>query len=83
MRKLYVVLLILVLAITVGVLFKSNLELRKSNKELQQTVAKANKADQKAVKTITKIQEKIKYVKEDCDCFHRNIPEEILKDIRG
>lgn len=71
------------MAIIVGVLFKSNLELRKSNKELQQTVAKANKADQKAVKTITKIQEKIKYVKEDCDCFHRNIPEEILKDIRG
>lgn len=83
MRKLYVLLLVLVLAITVGVLLKSNLELRKNNKELQQTVAKANKADQKAVKTITKIQEKIKYVKEDCDCFHRNIPEEILKDIRG
>lgn len=81
MRKLYVILLILVLAITVGVLFKSNLEMRKSNKELQQTIARANKADQKAVKTITKIQEKIKYVKEDC--YHTAINPDIIDGVHG
>ena len=81
MSKVYTIILILGLAIAVGVLFKSNLEMKKDYKELQQTVANANKADQEAVKTITKIQEKIKYVKEDC--YHVNINSDIIDRVRS
>lgn len=83
MHKLTLYIAVISLAIALGVSLKTIFEIKKDYKELQQTVANANKAENKAVKTITKIQEKIKYVKEDCDCFHRNIPEEVLKDIRG
>lgn len=81
MHRLYVTLLILGLAIAVGVLLKSNLEMKKDYRELQQTVANANKAEEKSAKTITKIQEKIKYVKEDC--YHLDINSDIIDRVRG
>lgn len=81
MHKVYVTLLILGLAIAVGVLLKSNLEMKKDYRELQQTVANANKAEEKSAKTITKIQEKIKYVKEDC--YHLDINSDIIDRVRG
>lgn len=81
MHRVYVTLLILGLAIAVGVLLKSNLEMKKDYRELQQTVANANKAEEKSAKTITKIQEKIKYVKEDC--YHLDINPDIIDRVRG
>lgn len=81
MHKLYVTLLVLGLAIALGFSIKSNLEMKKDYKELQQTIANANKADKEAVKTITKIQEKIKYVKEDC--YHVDINSDIIDRVRG
>lgn len=81
MHRVYVTLLILGLAIAVGVLLKSNLEMKKDYRELQQTVANANKAEEKSAKTITKIQEKIKYVKEDC--YHLDINSDIIDRVRG
>lgn len=81
MHRVYVTLLILGLAISVGVLLKSNLEMKKDYRELQQTVANANKAEEKSAKTITKIQEKVKYVKEDC--YHLDITPDIIDRVRG
>lgn len=81
MHRIYVTLLILGLAIAVGVLLKSNLEIKKDYRELQQTVANANKAEEKSAKTITKIQEKIKYVKEDC--YNLDINSDIIDRVRG
>lgn len=81
MHKLALYIAVIALAIAVGVLLKSNLEMKKDYKELQQTIANANKADQEAVKTITKIQEKMKYVKEDC--YHIDINSDIIDRVRG
>lgn len=81
MHKLTLYIAVIALAIALGVSIKSNLETKKDYKELQQTIANANKADQEAVKTITKIQEKIKYVKEDC--YHIDINSDIIDRVRG
>lgn len=81
MHKLIVYITLLGLATALGFSIKSNLEMKKDYKELQQTVANANKADEQAVKTITKIQEKIKYVKEDC--YHVDINSDIIDRVRG
>lgn len=36
-----------------------------------------------AANTIQKIQEKIKYVKEPCDCFNTPLPDSVLAIVRG
>lgn len=81
MHKLTLYIAVIVLAAALGVSLKTVFEIKKDYKELQQTVANANKADQEAVKTITKIQEKIKYVKEDC--YHVDINSDIIDRVRG
>lgn len=81
MHKITLYIAVIGLAIAVGVLLKSNLEMKKDYRELQQTVANANKAEEKSAKTITKIQEKIKYVKEDC--YHLDINSDIIDRVRG
>ena len=81
MHKLIPYVAFIAMAIALGFSIKSNLEMKKDYKELQQTIANANKADQEAVKTITKIQEKIKYVKEDC--YHVDINSDIIDRVRG
>lgn len=81
MHKLIPYIAFIAMAITLGFFIKSNLEIKKDYKELQQTIANTNKADEQAVKTITKIQEKIKYVKEDC--YHIDINSDIIDRVRG
>lgn len=81
MNKLYAIIAFIGMAIALGFSIKSNLQMKKDYKELQQAIANANKADQEAVKTITKIQEKIKYVKEDC--YHVDINSDIIDRVRG
>lgn len=81
MHKLTLYIAVISLAIALGVSLKTVFEMKKDYKELQQTIANANKAENKAVKTITKIQEKIKYVKEDC--YHIDINSDIIDRVRG
>lgn len=81
MHKLTLYIAVISLAIALGVSLKTVFDMKKDYKELQQTVANANKAENKAVKTITKIQEKIKYVKEDC--YHTDINSDIIDRVRG
>lgn len=69
MLKLYMIIVILLAA--VSMLWKSNIELRES-------VVTYNKADKQSVKTITKIREVIKNVKEDCDCYNTAIPDGVV-----
>lgn len=44
---------------------------------------KYNEAQVRASNTIQKIQEKIKYVKNPCDCYHLPIPADVLDWVRG
>lgn len=81
MHKLTLYIAVITLAIVLGVSIKSNLEMKKDYRELQQTIVNANKADQEATKVITKIQERIKYVKEDC--YHLDINSGIIDRVRG
>jgi len=81
MTKLTLYIAVISLAIALGVSLKTVFEMKKDYKELQQTIANTNKAENKAVKTITKIQEKIKYVKEDC--YHIDINSDIIDRVRG
>lgn len=81
MNKLTLYITVISLAIALGVSLKTVFEMKKDYKELQQTIANTNKAENKAIKTITKVQEKIKYVKEDC--YHTGINSDIIDRVRG
>ncbi len=81
MNKALLYIAVVVLAIALGFSLKANLETKKDLKELQQTLANTNKAEVKSTKTITKIQEKIEYVKEDC--YHVGINPDIIDRVRG
>lgn len=48
---------------------------------LQKTITDFNKSQDVATETIIKIQEKIKYVKEDC--YNKPISNDIIKLVRG
>lgn len=80
LNKLTVILAALVVALSIllGVSLKSGFEKSAKIAQLQDTIKSVNKAE----KVIYKIREVASTVKEDCDCFHQRIPEEILKEIR-
>lgn len=67
---------VVLLAIALGVTIKSNYAKSKEIDSLKDSIAAYNKAQTESVKTITKIQEKIKYVKEDC--YHTDINPDII-----
>lgn len=70
---------IVLLAIALGVTINSNIEKNKEIKSLEDSIDAYNKAEKESVKTITKIREVIKNVKEPCDCYNQPIPIDILK----
>lgn len=78
MSKLYPYIACVLLAIALGWSVKSGIELKQQYKELQQSIVSFNKANQESVKTITEIREKVKYVKEPCDCYNTAIPDAII-----
>lgn len=70
---------IILLAIALGVTIDSNIEKNDKIKTLENSIDAYNKAQEKSVKTITKIREVVKNVKEPCDCYNQPIPDDILK----
>ena len=67
----------------IGKLKEDNTTLRLNNEGLVTTIKEHNNGKMEASKTIVKIQEKIKYIKNDCDCYGDNLPDDILPLARG
>lgn len=83
-------LLVVFLIVVCRFLFSENNELREDNAVLKTNinglvseVKDYNNGKMEASKTIVKIQEKIKYVKADCDCYNINLADNILSLARG
>lgn len=74
---------IVLLAVALGITVKSNIDKGNEIEDLKESITAYNKAEQESVKTITKIREVVKNVKEPCDCYNQKIPEEILKYVQG
>lgn len=70
---------IVLLAIALGVTIKSNVERGNEIEDLKESITTYNKAEQESVKTITKIREVIKNVKEPCDCYNQPMPDDVIK----
>lgn len=62
---------------------EDNATLRLNNEGLITTVKDYNNGKMEASKTIVKIEEKIKYVKTNCDCYNINLIDDILPLARG
>lgn len=67
----------------VGKLKEDNATLKLNNEGLITKVKEYNDGKMAAGKTIIKIQEKIKYIKNDCDCYGINLPDDIVSLARG
>lgn len=90
----YIILALVVISVILGVtcrflfsevsnLKEDNTALRLNNTGLITIIKDYNNGKMEASKTIVKIQEKIKYIKTDCDCYNMPIPDDILPLIRG
>lgn len=64
--------------ILLGIVVDRNVKLKQELKETKETITDYNKSMDTSAKVITEIREKIKYVKEDCDCYNRDIPVDII-----
>ena len=72
---------VIVLAVMLGLTIKSNYTKSREIDSLKNSITAYNKAQTESVKTITKIQEKIKYVKKDC--YHTDINSDIIDWVRN
>ena len=90
----YIIVTLVVIGVILGVacrflfnevtnLKEDNTALRLNNTGLITIIKDYNNGKMEASKTIVKIQEKIKYIKTDCDCYNMPIPDDILPLIRG
>jgi hypothetical protein len=68
--------------VLLGVVIKSNFSLRGEISALKDSITAYNKAEQKSIKTITKIREVIKNVQEPCDCYNQPMPDDVIKLLR-
>ena len=64
--------------VLLGIVIKSNFSLRNEIGELKDSMAAYNKAEQKSIKTITKIREVVK----NEDCYNQRMPDDVLKLLR-
>ena len=78
MSRIYPYIACLLLAIALGWSIKSGIEQKQQYKKLQQSVITFNKANQESMTVIKEIREKIKYVKEPCNCYNTAIPDAII-----
>lgn len=78
----YSKILVIVLAVLLGYSVKATMGVKEDFKKFKQSVVAFNQANQKSAEVITEIREKIKYVKEDCNCYNANIPDAILDRVR-
>ena len=65
--------------VLLGIVVKDNFDKRHEINELKDSITAFNKAEQKSIKTITKVREVIKNVKEPCDCYNQPLPDDIIK----
>ena len=65
--------------VLLGIVVKDNFDKRHEINELKDSITAFNKAEQKSIKTITKVREVIKNVKEHCDCYNKPLPDDIIK----
>lgn len=79
--KPYIVLAIVL--VLLGVVLQDNFDKRHEINELKDSITAFNKAQEKSVKTITKVNKVLEKVIEPCDCYHQQLPKEILKEVRG
>lgn len=78
MTRIYPYIACILLAIALGWSVKSHIETKQQYKKLQHSIVAFNKANQESVKVITEIREKIKYVKDPCNCYNTAIPDAII-----
>ena len=64
--------------VLLGIVIKSNFSLRNEIGELKDSIAAYNKAEQKSIKTITKIREVVK----NEDCYNQRMPDDVIKFLR-
>ena len=64
--------------VLLGIVIKSNFSLRNEIGELKNSIAAYNKAEQKSIKTITKIREVVK----NEDCYNQRMPDDVIKLLR-
>lgn len=62
---------------------EKNVRLEAQKKALEENIDAYNKAKNKASNTINKVMERIKYVKEPCDCYNARIDDSIIDLVRG
>lgn len=65
--------------IVLGIVAKDNWDKRREISELKDSITAYNKAQEKSVKTITKVREVVKNVEEPCDCYNQPIPSDVIK----
>lgn len=75
--------LVVVLAVLLGYSVKAMMETKEEFNNFKKSVIAFNQANKRSAEVITEIREKIKYVKEDCNCYNANIPNAILDRVRG
>ena len=68
--------------VLLGVVIKSNFSLRNEIDNLKDSIKAYNEAEQKSIKTITKIREVIRNVEEPCDCYNQRMPDDVIKLLR-
>lgn len=65
--------------VLLGIVIKDNFEKRHEINELKDSITVFNKAQDKSVKTITKVREVVRNVQEPCDCYNQPIPSDAIK----
>lgn len=75
--KAYIALAIVL--VLLGIVVKDNLDKRQEISTLKDSITAYNKAEQKSIKTITKIREVIKNVEEPCACYNQPLPDDVIK----
>lgn len=68
-----------IVLVLLGIILQDNYQQRKEVASLRNTITNYNKAQAKSVKTITKIREVYKNVKEPCDCYNQSLPDDVIK----
>ena len=68
-----------IVLVLLGIVVKDNLDKRHEISTLKDSITAFNKAEQKSIKTITKVREVIKNVKEPCDCYNQPMPDDVIK----
>lgn len=70
---------IILLSVLLGISVNDSINKSSEIEDLKESITASNKAEQESIKTITKIREVIKNVKEPCDCYNQSLPDDVIK----